>query len=452
MPRHKAPAAPFVLPPGYEHRSIDDLSTFDRPRFTSATLDDLAQRFDGGCMLPRTAADAAPSLFDVFRQNESDMSGGIVLRGLRNVSATWASLAAFRAQYGELVVHERFEKRLPNHDGAAKLELSVAEYADALTNGSRDSGPVFEHHHRANERPETSHLFRTLSPEIAPPQLLAEYDQFRILSFGGAGMTVAFHNHEENWFMHAAGRKLWLIAPPHTRPPLKHGCQYFNGGADELPPHTAACTLHPGEIIFVKKGWWHATCNLDAWTAGYGAEGKAFVPPAMHPTILKAMKHGPTEALRIMPRARVKAFCDGLANGTLHVGAHVVGPLSFYVHFDAIVALRVLRKRACADAFDAKLDDLVCMAHQAELYWAEQGAPYFGLTMELLQWWRNRKGESRRKRPSCHRPGSWRTPAVCASPGACELWPGAVLALMDGNFSYGTRRRARAREPKCAST
>ena len=107
---------------------------------------------------------------------------------------------------------------------------------------------------------------------------------------------------------------------------------------------------------------------------------------------------------------------------------------------------------SCADAFDAKLDDLVCMAHQAELYWAEQGAPYFGLTMELLQWWRNRKGESRRKRPSCHRPGSWRTPAVCASPGACELWPGAVLALMDGNFSYGTRRRARAREPKCAST
>ena len=33
------------------------------------------------------------------------------------------------------------------------------------------------------------------------------------------------------------------------------------------------CLTHPGEAILVPRGFYHGTCNLDAWTVAYGAQG-----------------------------------------------------------------------------------------------------------------------------------------------------------------------------------
>jgi hypothetical protein len=43
-------------------------------------------------------------------------------------------------------------------------------------------------------------------------------------------------------------------------------------GEAEVPPGTVSCVQHPGEIMWFPLDWYHATCALDEWTVGIGAQ------------------------------------------------------------------------------------------------------------------------------------------------------------------------------------
>jgi len=102
------------------------------------------------------------------------------------------------------------------------------------------------------------------------PQLLQAVHGRPVFSAGAQHTGIGFHRHNESWLAQLHGRKTWLLLPPSaTRPP-------------SLPPWWSlaqrplglrACTLEPGEVLYLPENWWHATWNLDNLTLGVGWEG-----------------------------------------------------------------------------------------------------------------------------------------------------------------------------------
>ena len=90
----------------------------------------------------------------------------------------------------------------------------------------------------------------------------------------GEGTYHSMHQHGESWLGQLAGRRIWYFLPPTTDPaPVRvDACQYYRSGEQTLPAQMTTCVQQPGEIIWFPKDWFHATCSMDAWTAGIGAQ------------------------------------------------------------------------------------------------------------------------------------------------------------------------------------
>jgi hypothetical protein len=134
-----------------------------------------------------------------------------------------------------------------------------------------------------------------------------------IFSIGGEKSNVFPHFHQENWLAQVHGEKLWVLATPsggglsdgynkalrqaHTRlDACKFPVKLFR---KPLEKHTFSwCVVKPTEALYLPRGWWHATCNLDdrnvavgyigVWSnklhvAASNADGKG---------IMKAVKNG----------------------------------------------------------------------------------------------------------------------------------------------------------------
>lgn len=274
----------YELPSGYAIRpDRDDFDSF-RIRVSSTQLDDFFlntsmnvthshtcdfQRVDLSKMenpisfaeqtLRRLEEEGGPLIF----QNAFDE---MTLRKMRSTF----SLETLRGMSDDVKVHTRRSAFLANHDGSARERLSFRRYAESIAREDETLDPIFEHNHDPGESDAFATLARSLYDDSAVPDFLTERNAMRIFSFGGRGMTVGIHNHEANFFVHAHGRKAWFVAPPGERPPVRHACRY---DPRDLPDERMRfCVLNEGEILYLSREWWHATCNLDDWVAGYGAE------------------------------------------------------------------------------------------------------------------------------------------------------------------------------------
>ena len=90
------------------------------------------------------------------------------------------------------------------------------------------------------------------------------------LSFGlaadGSGVPFHFHNDGFSEVMH--GAKRWLLYP--ERPPrFDENATSTSWLREEYPrlsrserPHE--CVIHPGDLLYFPKAWWHATVNIGA--------------------------------------------------------------------------------------------------------------------------------------------------------------------------------------------
>jgi Cupin-like domain len=111
------------------------------------------------------------------------------------------------------------------------------------------------------------------------------------LSFGigNRGSGVQWHVHGPGFSEALLGRKHWVLYPPSTvTVPRYHKDQssrqwmeyvysdatfileqqqQHNNNKSNLIPPIMECTLDPGDVIYFPDHWWHATINLDPYTA-----------------------------------------------------------------------------------------------------------------------------------------------------------------------------------------
>eukprot|EP00435_Cladocopium_sp_Y103_P020313 s1327_g4.t4 len=115
---------------------------------------------------------------------------------------------------------------------------------------------------------------------FAVPELLAGIHGAPIFSVGRKDTGVGFHRHSPAWLAQLQGRKLWLLVPGGRRPPERPPWQYLT----QKPKQLICGVAHPGEIVFVPAGWWHATWNLDdvVVAAGWEKGGSGLWGPEMH--------------------------------------------------------------------------------------------------------------------------------------------------------------------------
>ena len=136
-----------------------------------------------------------------------------------------------------------------------------------------------------------------------PPALRRFTDVFPVvplkaaLSLGVRGQWNDVHRHTTAVFTQVAGTKGWALWPPFTPRSTLDAAKLTSAAADETSRDTMCglfgvgggnvsallrhrglrlCELHAGEALVIptfgerhRGGWWHGTCNLGEWTAGF---------------------------------------------------------------------------------------------------------------------------------------------------------------------------------------
>lgn len=157
-------------------------------------------------------------------------------------------------------------------------------------------------------------VHRALRGGYEVPDELAHMNECPLFSAGRRGAGAGFQRHSESWMAQAFGRKVWLLIPAHhPRPTTPHAwwrmlpfseargprCGFFTcakrsvrgapmksamlsdppeaGLSKEmrmtLPADARICLTHAGDVVFIPRGWWHASLNIDDFSVGIGWMG-----------------------------------------------------------------------------------------------------------------------------------------------------------------------------------
>jgi len=128
---------------------------------------------------------------------------------------------------------------------------------------------------------------KLLYPHYQLPTCQTCHSSTVALSFGigNRGSGVQWHVHGPGFSEALHGRKHWVLYPPASPSSNHNNIQYdfpkdqssrqwmeyvytnMTDRNDDGISKPVECTLHPGDWIYFPDGWWHATINLDPYTA-----------------------------------------------------------------------------------------------------------------------------------------------------------------------------------------
>lgn len=99
-----------------------------------------------------------------------------------------------------------------------------------------------------------------------------KHDSLVALSFGigNVGSGVSWHVHGPGFSEAVHGRKHWVLqeTEPEFHPDqTSYNWMYYNYSVMKESERPMECTLHPGDMVYFPNMWWHATINLDEYTA-----------------------------------------------------------------------------------------------------------------------------------------------------------------------------------------
>lgn len=216
---------------------------------------------------------------------------------------------------------------------------------------------------------------------------------------GRKGTGVSFQRHAESWMAQAFGRKVWVLVPgTHPRPtdarawwrilPLNEGSKPRCGwcakraapgakpskqifeplstansaepatGSDapggraaaaslvnlpanpSLPADARICLAHPGDIVFVPRGWWHASVNIDDLNIGIGWAG----PCDTWDEAMKAVLTGDMESVE-----RFVSTGERASRGALRLAAQAGDGAMLKVLLEKAGGMQVLKEGGVGD-------------------------------------------------------------------------------------------------------
>ena len=147
--------------------------------------------------------------------------------------------------------------------GPSQGQISLAEYFKA---DSAEKRVIFE-----------NDFLRTvpiLGRQFSVPKLLQRIHGMPIFSAARKDTGVGMHRHNESWLAQLLGRKAWFLLPENCeRPADRAPWEYLK----EAPEGLMICIVEPGEVLYVPRGWWHGTWNLDEEILAIGWEADADV-------------------------------------------------------------------------------------------------------------------------------------------------------------------------------
>lgn len=90
-------------------------------------------------------------------------------------------------------------------------------------------------------------------------------DQKALFYIGAAGTNTYFHQHATAYNFLTAGRKKWYLLPPSANigPTITTLPWWIENVMPRLKIKPIECIQHPGEILFIPNGWFHAVYNID---------------------------------------------------------------------------------------------------------------------------------------------------------------------------------------------
>lgn len=126
-------------------------------------------------------------------------------------------------------------------------------------------------------------MVQALKKDFETPHALSAIQRLGpILSIGNAKSTVFPHFHVESWLAQVSGRKLWIMADERSGN-VKWRKTHMTLNACDISTEIFAgprekrkyfrCVVKPTEAIFVPRGVWHSTCNLDDGNIAIGYIG-----------------------------------------------------------------------------------------------------------------------------------------------------------------------------------
>ncbi|CAJ1419664.1 unnamed protein product [Effrenium voratum] len=139
------------------------------------------------------------------------------------------------------------------------------------------------------------------------PEILVDFDKRPTLQVAMSSASgTQLHSHEETWLALLHGRKAWWIAGEEPSRELlseeqantRHPCQWLEEGA---PEGLTFCVQQPGEVIYFGLRL-HATCNLDDYVLGIGAQGRLLDRSALE----LAVHRGQTALVQDLLQAKKK--------------------------------------------------------------------------------------------------------------------------------------------------
>lgn len=163
-----------------------------------------------------------------------------------------------------------------------RRNTTLAQYIHETTITTRETTP----NQRSNE---SWYLFgETYSPAwrdllyphyVRPPCVTCHHEDQVALAFGmgNRGSGVQWHVHGPGFSETLHGRKHWILYPPNHH--SNNNTLHYNFDKDQSSRQwmeyvyptvlvkPVECTLHPGDLIYFPNHWWHATINLDPYTA-----------------------------------------------------------------------------------------------------------------------------------------------------------------------------------------
>ena len=212
----------------------------------------------------------------------------VVIEGLTDEWAAhkrWATREQLVRHHGDVQISLRDTGAVARSGGAfhSSHALSLREFIERLDSSKSGSHSMLF----STARDE---CWSRLSADYEVPSALQNAVAQPIVSIGGTGGGLSFHQHEENWLALIAGQKRWLLAPPTGGPPQTAHRRVVE---ESQPRHEGMLVVdqQPGQILYLPAGWWHCTYNYCAPAADQEDPGgltiavRAHIAPASLATI-----------------------------------------------------------------------------------------------------------------------------------------------------------------------